>query len=227
MADLNNPSDTRGQLIAASKVNGTAVYNTAGEKLGSIYDVMLDKVSGKADYAIMSFGGFLGIGDRYHPLPWRALKYDPRQGGYVVDINRSRLEGAPSYATDDAATWDDPAYGREVDDYYGVPLRVLTICRWGSIPKPPHVGVVVPAAMPAWVGSNQTGASFLPSARATLLLGCSLYSGWPSGRHPGSPENEKALHDQSAVQHGRGIQSARRRNAGSNTCGQQERWPPI
>ena len=56
---------------------------------------MLDKMSGKADYAIMSFGGFLGIGDRYHPLPWQALTYDPRQGGYVVDIDRSRLEGAP------------------------------------------------------------------------------------------------------------------------------------
>ncbi len=124
MADLNNPSDTEGQLIAASKVNGTAVYNTAGEKLGSIYDVMLDKVSGKADYAIMSFGGFLGIGDRYHPLPWKALTYDSRQGGYVVDIDRSRLEGAPSYATDEAATWDDPAYGRRIDDYYGVPDEV-------------------------------------------------------------------------------------------------------
>ena len=73
-ADLNNPSDTEGQLIAASKVNGTAeCTNTAGEKLGSMDDVMLDKVSGKADYAIMSFGGFLGIGDRYHPLPWKAL----------------------------------------------------------------------------------------------------------------------------------------------------------
>ena len=127
MADLNNPSDTEGQLIAASKVNGTAVYNTAGEKLGSIYDVMLDKVSGKADYAIMSFGGFLGIGDRYHPLPWKALTYDSRQGGYVVDIDRSRLEGAPSYATDEAATWDDPAYGRRIDDYYGVPDEVLTL----------------------------------------------------------------------------------------------------
>lgn len=123
MADLNNPSDTGGQLIAASKVNGTAVYNTAGEKLGSIYDVMLDKISGKADYAIMSFGSFLGMGGRYHPLPWQALTYDPGQGGYVVDIDRSRLEGAPSYDTDEVSTWEDPAYGRSVDDYYGTALR--------------------------------------------------------------------------------------------------------
>ena len=124
MADLNNPSDTEGQLIAASKVNGTAVYNRAGEKLGSIYDVMLEKISGKAAYAIMSFGGFLGIGDRYHPLPWQALTYDPGIGGYVVDIDRTRLEGAPSYAVDEVTTWDDPAYGRRVNDYYGLPSRM-------------------------------------------------------------------------------------------------------
>jgi hypothetical protein len=119
MADLNNPSDTHGRLIAASQVNGTNVYNRAGEKLGSIYDVMLEKSSGKAEYAIMSFGGFLGIGDRYHPLPWRTLTYDPVQEGYVVDIDRSRLEGAPSYAANEAGLWDDPLYGRRVNDYYG------------------------------------------------------------------------------------------------------------
>lgn len=118
MADLDNPSDTRGRLIAASKVNGTTVYNTAGEKLGSVYDVMIDKRSGKTEYAIMSFGGFLGIGDSYHPLPWQALTYDERVGGYVVNIDRSRLEAAPSYRTSDTLAWDDPAYGRRVDDYY-------------------------------------------------------------------------------------------------------------
>ena len=82
MADLNDPANTHGRLIAASKVNGTTVYNTAGEKLGSVYDVMIDKRSGKAEYAILSFGGFLGIGDSYHPLPWQSLTYDERQGGY-------------------------------------------------------------------------------------------------------------------------------------------------
>jgi hypothetical protein len=120
---VTQPSNTAGQLIAAGKVNGTAVYNRAGDKLGSIYDVMLEKISGKATYAIMSFGGFLGIGDSYHPLPWQTLTYDPRQGGYVVDIDRSRLEGAPSYAANESTMWDDPAYGRRIDEYYGIPLR--------------------------------------------------------------------------------------------------------
>jgi sporulation protein YlmC with PRC-barrel domain len=119
MATLNDPSDTRGRLIAASQVNGTTVYNLQGEKLGSIYDVILDKPSGHAEYAIMSFGGFLGIGDEYHPLPWKALTYDPVQGGYVVDIDRRRLEAAPSYGANERGMWDDPDYGRRVTDYYG------------------------------------------------------------------------------------------------------------
>ncbi len=120
MANVQNPSDTGAKLIAASKVNGTSVYNTAGEKLGSVYDVMLDKTSGKAEYAIMSFGGFLGIGDSYHPLPWQSLTYDERQGGYVVNIDRYRLEGAPAYSDADQDRWADPAYGRQIDAYYGI-----------------------------------------------------------------------------------------------------------
>lgn len=120
MAAPNDPSETRGRLIAASKVNSTSVYNTAGEKLGSVYDVMIDKRSGKAEYAIMSFGGFLGIGDSYHPLPWPSLRYDDALGGYVVNLDRSRLEGAPAYSTTDLAAWDDRGYGTRVNDYYGV-----------------------------------------------------------------------------------------------------------
>jgi sporulation protein YlmC with PRC-barrel domain len=70
-----------GSLISAEKVTGTNVYNTAGESLGEIEDVMIDKQSGRIAYAVMSFGGFLGIGERYHPLPWSTLKYDTRQNG--------------------------------------------------------------------------------------------------------------------------------------------------
>ena len=86
-------------LISADKDEGTAVYKRECEKLGSIHTVMIDKVSGKVAYAVMSFGGFLGIGDRYHPLPWDVLTYDTGQGGYVVDLDRSMLEAAPTYAS--------------------------------------------------------------------------------------------------------------------------------
>jgi sporulation protein YlmC with PRC-barrel domain len=118
MADIKDPSNTGGKLIAASKVNGTSVYDSAGEKVGTIYDVMIDKVSGKADYAIMSFGGFFGMGSDYHPLPWRTLTYDESKEGYVVNINKQQLEGAPVYADTGRDMWADPNYGRQVDAYY-------------------------------------------------------------------------------------------------------------
>ena len=76
-------------LISAGKVQGTNVYNTQGDSLGEVYDVMIDKRSGKIAYAVMSFGGFLGMGNSYHPLPWNTLKYDTRQGGYVVGSDQA------------------------------------------------------------------------------------------------------------------------------------------
>ena len=109
------------RLIAADKVEGTAVYNRSGDRLGSIENVMLDKLSGKVAYAVMSFGGFLGIGDRHHPLPWSVLTYDTRQGGYVVDLDKKTLEGAPSYEAGKAPNMEEETGGRQVHDYYRVP----------------------------------------------------------------------------------------------------------
>jgi hypothetical protein len=112
-------TDETGNLILAGKVTGTNVYNRQSEKLGSVYDVMLNKLNGQVAYAIMSFGGFLGMGESYHPLPWRALTYDTGLGGYVVDIDRSRLEGAPHYTTGAEPDWSDRAYSQSIDHYYG------------------------------------------------------------------------------------------------------------
>jgi sporulation protein YlmC with PRC-barrel domain len=129
VANVGNPSDTSGRLIAASKVNGTSVYNPAGEKLGSVYDVMIDKTSGQVEYGILSFGGFLGLGDNYYPLPWRELKYDTRQGGFVVNLDRDRLEGAPSYGPGETGTWESEAWGRRIDDFYRDPTGEATAIR--------------------------------------------------------------------------------------------------
>jgi sporulation protein YlmC with PRC-barrel domain len=121
MASATNFSESESQLIAASKVNGTNVYNRAGEKLGSVHDVMFDKTSGKAEYAILSFGGFLGIGEGYHPLPWNQLTYDHAVGGYVVDLDRDRLGGAPVYQQDEMSIWDKRRRN-DIDSYYGTSL---------------------------------------------------------------------------------------------------------
>lgn len=108
------------RLISSDKVGGTEVYNQEGDNLGSIYTLMIDKVSGKVDYAVMSFGGFLGMGERYHPLPWRTLTYDTARGGYVVNLSREQLEAAPNYGRDEE-WWTEPGYGRSINDYYGLP----------------------------------------------------------------------------------------------------------
>jgi len=129
MSDATGTGDTSGggvaideteRLIDSDKVEGTSVYARRDENIGSIYTVMIDKFTGQVAYAVMSFGGFLGIGERYHPLPRKALTYDTRLGGYVVDVTREQLERAPSYARGETP-WSDPAYGRRVSDYCGVP----------------------------------------------------------------------------------------------------------
>jgi PRC-barrel domain protein len=109
-------------LISSEKVDGTAVFNRAGDHLGTIHHLMIDKYTGQVAFAVMSFGGFMGMGESWHPLPWRMLDYDPRLGGYVVDIDRSRLEGAPRYQPTSHPDWSDPDYRSRVQDYWLPPL---------------------------------------------------------------------------------------------------------
>jgi PRC-barrel domain len=110
--------DETASLISAGKVQGTNVYNTQGDNLGEVYDVMIDKRSGKIAYAVMSFGGILGMGSNYHPLPWNTLKYDTRQGGYVVGLTKEQLEGAPTIRRDEKPAWGDRSYEQSIHDYY-------------------------------------------------------------------------------------------------------------
>jgi hypothetical protein len=113
--------DSDKRLISADRVEGTAVYNTDGDRLGTIESVMIDKLSGRVAYAVMSFGGFLGMGDHHHPLPWQVLHYDVGHGGYVVDLDKSVLEGAPKYKKEEKVDWEDESWGQRVHDYYKVP----------------------------------------------------------------------------------------------------------
>jgi sporulation protein YlmC with PRC-barrel domain len=110
-----------GDVISSDRVEGTNVYNETGDKLGSIDDLMIDKRSGKVRYAVLEFGGFLGMGTDRYPLPWDMLKYDTSKDGYVVPLNKSRLENAPHYDEESRPDYNDD-YGRRVDEYYGVPF---------------------------------------------------------------------------------------------------------
>ncbi len=86
-------------VISSDKVEGTTVYNAAGDKLGTIDDLMIDKMSGQVRYAVMEFGGFLGMGTDRYPIPWAALKYDTGKDGYVVPLDKATLDGARSMTT--------------------------------------------------------------------------------------------------------------------------------
>lgn len=118
---MNNDvaTDETSRLIASNKVEGTAVYGQDGEKLGHVYNFMVDKRAGKVEYAVLGFGGLFGMGENYHPLPWDTLTYDTSKGGYVVNLTRDRLQGGPSYRAGEEPNYDSD-YGRRINDYYGV-----------------------------------------------------------------------------------------------------------
>jgi hypothetical protein len=106
-------------LVASDRVEGTAVYGADQQKIGSIERVMIDKLSGKVAYAVLSYGGFLGIGDDHYPTPWSSLKYDTSLGGYLIGITREQLDRAPKYANDNDWSWSRENEQR-VYDYYKV-----------------------------------------------------------------------------------------------------------
>ncbi|MFM7028065.1 MAG: PRC-barrel domain-containing protein [Chakrabartia sp.] len=106
-------------LIASNRVEGTAVYSQSRERLGTIQHIMIDKLSGQSEFAVMSFGGFLGIGSDYYPIPWNKLTYDTEAGGYVVDLTADQLHGAPRYAADEEPDYGSD-YSGQVGRYYGV-----------------------------------------------------------------------------------------------------------
>lgn len=119
MADQLETRETT-DLIASDKVTGTAVYNTAGERLGSVESFMVNKYTGQVEYAVLAFGGIFGFGHKHYPLPWNALTYQTSQGGYVVNLSKEQLEGAPSYEPEGEQPAYDKAYGESVYSYYGL-----------------------------------------------------------------------------------------------------------
>jgi sporulation protein YlmC with PRC-barrel domain len=106
-------------LIASDKVEGTNVYRSNGETIGEIERVMIAKRSGEVAYAVMSFGGFLGIGEDYYPIPWSRLTYNERLGGYEVNIDEKELQDAPKFGRREEWDWNDQ-HVSELNTYYGV-----------------------------------------------------------------------------------------------------------
>jgi hypothetical protein len=125
---LNQTSDTSRRdphvrdtptLIASDRVEGTRVYGADGKHIGHIGRVILEKRGGRVAYAVLSFGGFLGMGQDHYPLPWEQLHYDEQLDGYRVDLTKEQIEGAPRVADENDRWYQDD--GCKVYDYYGIP----------------------------------------------------------------------------------------------------------
>ncbi|TVV75170.1 PRC-barrel domain-containing protein [Sphingomonas solaris] len=112
-------------LFASNKVDGTKVKSRDGDTLGSVYSLMINKRSGNTTYAVLSLGGFLGMGKSYYPLPFQLLTYDHVADGYIVTIDRRLLEGGPSWASNSPEF--NQAYADRVSNYYGVTPVDLTL----------------------------------------------------------------------------------------------------
>ena len=107
-------------LIATNRIEGMPVFDRDGGKLGKVHALMIDRRIGQVTYVVISTGGFLGLGQAYHSLPWPAFRYDTEKEGYVVQIDKRLIEGGPSFRPDTAPVFDE-AYGQRVTDYYQLP----------------------------------------------------------------------------------------------------------
>ncbi|WP_417524617.1 PRC-barrel domain-containing protein [Marinovum sp.] len=106
-------------LVSSSDVNGTAVYGRDGTHIGTIDHLMIDKQSGKVAYAVMGFGGFLGLGEDHHPVPWGKLNYDVSRDGFVTDLTEAEVQGAPERRDD----WHrDRDWEQRMHEHYDAPF---------------------------------------------------------------------------------------------------------
>jgi sporulation protein YlmC with PRC-barrel domain len=106
------------RCVSSEDVNGTEVYGTDGKNIGEIDHLIIDKVTGRVAYAVMSFGGFLGLGHSHYPIPWSALRYDTSLGGFRTDITEQQLKDAPEFSDD---AWQDRDWETRTPDITVLP----------------------------------------------------------------------------------------------------------
>jgi hypothetical protein len=107
-------------VIESDRVEGTAVYDPAGKRIGTIQRLLIEKVSGRVLYVDITFGGFLGLGAHHHTIPWEKLDYDTRLGGYRTDITAEQVKGAPAFYSDDGI-WPDRKREQQLQDHWRYP----------------------------------------------------------------------------------------------------------
>jgi sporulation protein YlmC with PRC-barrel domain len=113
-----DPDKQYRRVLSAGTLSGDRVRNSAGENLGKVHDIMIDVPTGRVAYAVLSFGGVLGVGNKLFAVPWSALTVDEDEKEFVLDIDKSRLENAPGFDKDNWPDMADPSWRSQVFDYY-------------------------------------------------------------------------------------------------------------
>lgn len=107
-------------LLSSSSIKGDTVKNAEGEDLGNIKDIMINTQTGEIQYAVLSFGGFMGMGDKYFALPWKALSVNWEEECLTLNIHKEKLDDAPGFDKDNWPNMADPQFQQTISDYYGV-----------------------------------------------------------------------------------------------------------
>ena len=115
---ISRPETKPHALIPSDRVEGTPVYRTDSQKIGTIQRLMIDKISGNVAYAVLRYGGLLGIGEKHMPIPWGKLKFEPLMQGYQVEMSDDEFAKAPSYTADKEFDWGDRSKEAHLHDYY-------------------------------------------------------------------------------------------------------------
>jgi sporulation protein YlmC with PRC-barrel domain len=114
-----NPDKTFRRVLAASTLTGDSVQNSAGEQLGKVDEIMIDIPSGRVAYAVLSFGGFLGMGNKLFAVPWATLRVDEDHKHFILDVDKTRLENAPGFDKEHWPDMVDTTWGNQIFSYYG------------------------------------------------------------------------------------------------------------
>ncbi|MDO9460991.1 MAG: PRC-barrel domain-containing protein [Alphaproteobacteria bacterium] len=104
--------------ISSDDVQGTDVFDIKGSHIGEIDHLIIEKMSGRVIYGVLSFGGFIGLGKSHYPIPWKKLTYDKSKGGFCTDISEEQLRDAPEFRED---SWSDREWESSIHSYYDVP----------------------------------------------------------------------------------------------------------
>jgi sporulation protein YlmC with PRC-barrel domain len=115
-----DPDKRLRRVLSAGSLSGDRVENASGEDLGKIKEIMIDLHSGRVGYAVLSFGGVLGLGDKLFAVPWNALTLDEGEEKFILNVDKATLENAPGFDKDNWPDMADPSWGSQIYRHYGV-----------------------------------------------------------------------------------------------------------